>query len=41
MTTCFDQYGHQVLKLLGEETALFCCWYKSSLDARVCLGWWL
>jgi hypothetical protein len=48
VTTCFDQCGHhQMLKLLGEETAIFCfvaCVVNiilSPLDAYVCLSWWV
>jgi hypothetical protein len=42
---CFDRCGHhQMLKLVGEETATFCsclCCYISPLDVHACLSWWV
>jgi hypothetical protein len=48
LTTCFDQCGHhQVLKIMDDETAVFCfvayvvnIQYISPLDAHACLCWW-
>jgi hypothetical protein len=44
ITIRFDQFGHhQVWKLLGEKTSVFCCCLccLSPLDALVCLSWWV